>query len=180
MPTSALKSGRQALHTYVTESNKNSGHQSSDEFPGWTTLHVLSHGIAGRVTCTYPCKSTERGHLDTWKLVPGLSWSLHLSFADFNLDLFAVAHCNCEHSSFLIPDSDEPWSLRVVLKTSDTEASECLLDSGFSLPSLLSFFLFLFIAKPVAYGSFHATGQIRAAASSLHYNHSNDRTELHL
>ena len=42
------------------------------------------------------------------------------------------------------------------------------------------FFLLLFKAAPIAYGSNRARGQIQAAAASLHHNHSNARSELHL
>ena len=38
----------------------------------------------------------------------------------------------------------------------------------------------LFMATPVAYGSSQAKGQIAAAASGLHHNHSNARSEPHL
>ena len=45
---------------------------------------------------------------------------------------------------------------------------------------LLLFFSFLFRAAPAAYGSSQARGQVRAAAASLYYSHSNVRSKLHL
>ena len=43
--------------------------------------------------------------------------------------------------------------------------------------TLTAFFLFLFLAAPVAYGSSQARGQIRAAAAGLHHSHSNTRSK---
>ena len=45
---------------------------------------------------------------------------------------------------------------------------------------LFVFSFFLFIAAAAEYGSSQARGQIRAVAASLHYSHSNARSELHL
>ena len=42
------------------------------------------------------------------------------------------------------------------------------------------FFLFLFMATPVAYGSSQAEGGIGAAAASLHHSHSHTGSEPHL
>ena len=42
------------------------------------------------------------------------------------------------------------------------------------------FFLGLFRAAPVVYGSFQPRGQIRAAAASLYHSHSHTRSEPHL
>ena len=41
-----------------------------------------------------------------------------------------------------------------------------------------SFFSFLFMATPAAYGSSWARGQTGAAAAGLHHSHSNARSEL--
>ena len=40
------------------------------------------------------------------------------------------------------------------------------------------YFILLFRAIPVAYGSFQARGQIGAAAAGLRYSHSNARLDL--
>ena len=41
-------------------------------------------------------------------------------------------------------------------------------------------FIFLFRTAPVAYGSFKARGQIRAATAGVYLSHSNARSELSL
>ena len=60
-----------------------------------------------------------------WNFVSGFSWTLPyvaFSFADFNLYLFAVIHCNHEQNSF--PGSLSPFTkslnLTVIVGTSDT------------------------------------------------------------
>ena len=51
-------------------------------------------------------------------------------------------------------------------------------DLQMSMP--LFFFFWLFRAAPAAYGSSQARGPIGAIAASLHHNHSNSGSELHL
>ena len=45
---------------------------------------------------------------------------------------------------------------------------------------LIKKIFFLFMAAPVAYGSFPARGRIRAAAAGLYHSQSNIEFELHL
>ena len=54
-------------------------------------------------------------------------------------------------------------------------AQICLSD-----PIMCYSFFFLFTATHIAYGSSQDSGQIGAAAASLHHNHSNARSELRL
>ena len=44
----------------------------------------------------------------------------------------------------------------------------------------LHIFIIFFRATPLAYGGSQARGQIRAATTSLHHNHSNARSKPHL
>ena len=49
---------------------------------------------------------------------------------------------------------------------------------SFKISALVYLFIYLFMASPAAYGSFHARGQIRAAAASLHRSHGHSGSEL--
>ena len=49
-----------------------------------------------------------------------------------------------------------------------------------SLRSIGFFFFLLFRPALVAYGGSQARGPIKATAASLHHNHNNARSELHL
>lgn len=70
------KSAKQVLHVYMT------GPQAGVSFPGWQHFAPA---------VPYCCQSTTPLREDTWKPMPGVSWTLpHVPcpFADFNLYLW--------------------------------------------------------------------------------------------
>lgn len=67
--------------------------------PVGNSLHVFSYTIAGKLNV-----SMWFYWQDSWKLVPGLSWTLFnepVPFADFNLYSFVIIKYNREYNSFL-------------------------------------------------------------------------------
>ena len=77
--------------------------------------------------------------------------------------------CLCHFKEF----GRMPWTKQVLQNLIYSLRHERLLHFFLSVNSFIVFFLFLFTAAPVEYGSSQARGWIGAAASSLHHSHGN-------
>ena len=91
----------------------------------------------------------------------------------------SLAILQADHTGKITSEESQP----VCMQWRRMKNPHSLGDSPRSPPHFPLYFILIFIffrAKPMAYGSSQARGQIRAAGASLRHSHSNARPKLHL
>lgn len=87
------------LHNYMTDPNKNAGHDGLCEFSRSATLPRVSSHMVIRIKYGL-CHFTGSGDLEIGSLFLLDFNKVHVSFGEFNLQHFSVINCNQEYNHF--------------------------------------------------------------------------------